>query len=147
MSAPDYGFVTQVSDSQGHVWLSNLVYDFRGRVTQFTNGNGEVTNHTFHATRQTLESVRSRFLSTDFHHMSFEFDALGNLTKREDHFQGQYETFRYDNLNRLRRTALNASAQGGTDDLTYDALGNILTKNGGGRLDRPFAVSGNRQRG
>ncbi|MCC5842108.1 MAG: hypothetical protein JJT96_18480 [Opitutales bacterium] len=75
MSAHDDGFVTQVSDSQGHVWWSNPLYDYRGRVTQFTNGNGEVTNHTFHATRQTLESVRSRFLSTDFHDMSFTFDG------------------------------------------------------------------------
>lgn len=100
---PAHGFVTQVADSQGHVWWSDPVYDIRGRVTQFTNGNGEVTHHTYDDERQTLATVRARFNTTAFHHMSFQFDGLGNLTRRQDHRHNRFETFRYAEPAKSRR--------------------------------------------
>ena len=78
--------------------------------------------------------------------LAFTFDPLGNLVQRADSRQGLAETLVYDNLNRvIQSDALTGGTapatlailpvsmwtNGGTNvtiDVTYDAIGNILTK-------------------
>jgi RHS repeat-associated protein len=53
------------------------------------------------------------------------WDGIGNLVERSDTIRGLTETFGYDNLYRLKRSALN----GVTNlELNYDLLGNIASK-------------------
>ena len=66
---------------------------------------------------------------------TYEFDAIGNLTRRSDHVMQLDEDFQYDTLNRLTQARVsNAGASTyqlaglTTVNLTYDGIGNILSK-------------------
>jgi RHS repeat-associated protein len=76
--------------------------------------------------------------------LSFNYDALGNLTYRADQLNGKSESFAYDNLNRL-------TSKDGAEIVTYEINGNIRTKKdvSGGSSgtyeydgNRPHAVRG-----
>ncbi len=72
----------------------------------------------------------------------YAFDALGNLTmRRDDKRNSLEETFEYDELNRLKFVYKNNTQ---TLAMTYDELGNILTKSDVGAYEydpqRPHAV-------
>lgn len=58
--------------------------------------------------------------------------ALGNVTQRKDLRANQVENFTYDGLNRLESAAVKVGAAPTVMvlNLSYDALGNICSKNG-----------------
>lgn len=63
--------------------------------------------------------------------LEFEFDTLGNLKERTDHRHDWEETVTYDALNRIifaERTVLNTPSVLDSVGVTYDALGNIVSK-------------------
>ena len=83
--------------------LGNRLYEYRG----YENNSGRLRNI------QTGGGV--------IQNLSYEYDLLGNLTKRRDRNQNKIETFRYDALNRLTSsTGTNNQNQ----TYQYDALGN-----------------------
>ncbi|WP_395793227.1 hypothetical protein, partial [Aquimonas sp.] len=65
--------------------------------------------------------------------LRYDYDALGNLRWRHDQRRGELESFGYDALNRLRSTHVGLQGLGAPAVLamTYDALGNICTKQTG----------------
>ncbi len=84
----------------------------------------------------------------------YEWDDLGNLTERRHTVANLIETFQYDELNRLTRSAIDGRSVelyklGGNDIVTYeyDALGNITFKSDVGHYTYannagPHAVTG-----
>ncbi len=57
--------------------------------------------------------------------LTYEWDAVGSLSRRIDVRQGLTEAFYYDDLHRLDYSTLNGSTN---LDLSYDAMGNITYK-------------------
>ncbi|MEX2961981.1 RHS repeat domain-containing protein [Microbulbifer sp. TYP-18] len=83
--------------------------------------------------------------SPSVQYLEFDFDAVGNLTQRNDYLQNFSENFTYDNLNRLR----SSNSDFGNGDIrltqvTYDALGNILSKTGVGNYSYGGTTCGRR---
>jgi RHS repeat-associated protein len=63
--------------------------------------------------------------------LQYDFDLSGNLLYRRDWRSNQIERFEYDALDRLLTAKLDAQPQALTlMSLSYDALGNICSKNG-----------------
>jgi RHS repeat-associated protein len=122
------GFWTQVAiTDRSHtetVW-QGLEYDALGRVTKEKLGNGVVTTRSYDA--RTGQLTRSQSLAPDLsvlQDFTFQYDVAGNITSRAEAASGHMEAFRYDTLNRL--TA--ASGPATSVNVSYDALGNILSK-------------------
>lgn len=102
--------------------------DNEGRVTQQVYGNSITNTTTFDPLTGRIVQVQAG-ASNSVSNQSFVYDSLGNLTQRYDQVTNLNEGFGYDSLNRLTST----SAQAGSGPLTqttitYNAIGNILTK-------------------
>jgi RHS repeat-associated protein len=77
--------------------------------------------------------------------LDYHFDALGNLEYRQDTIADLFESFTYDNLNRLDTTSLTVGTTSASFNVDYDHLGNVSFKTGVGSYQygngRPHAVS------
>jgi RHS repeat-associated protein len=124
-----YGHLTQVKDSTNTtLWTADSA-DASGNITQFTLGNGVVTTQTYDANTQRIDTIRAVKGSLVIQDQDYGFDALGNLTTREDRKFGVIQSFCYDGLNRLKAARFNGCSSA-ANDFTYDALGNLTTKEG-----------------
>ncbi|MES2664422.1 MAG: RHS repeat-associated core domain-containing protein, partial [Pseudomonadota bacterium] len=102
--------------------------DAQGRVTQNSLGNGVwITNYYDPHTGYLIgnKSVLGTQIKTYF---DYSYDRVGNLIERHDNQQSTSEYFHYDNLNRLKQSQTDSSGIIHTVKLTYNALGNIITK-------------------
>ena len=112
--------------------------DARGNITGENLGNLVTTLRDYNAQTGRLEHISSyRYTdaagSPTVQNLDFAFDKIGNLTNRQDHLQGFDEDFSYDNLNRLTDTDSDfGNGDIRSTNITYDALGNIVTKTGVG---------------
>ncbi len=108
----------------------------RGQVVYESFGNGVTTARGYDdqtAKPTQIGSYRIGSGSFDVQDLTVTFDSIGNLSERTDHLNNYHETSGYDDLNRL--TSINADMGNGdirTTDITYNNLGNILTKTGVG---------------
>ncbi len=109
--------------------------DARGNIISEWLGNGVETRRSYKTENGRLDSIVSDIGMTygDIQNLQFNFDDLGNLDYREDYRNNFREDFTYDSNNRL----LVSSANYGNNDIrttsvSYDTLGNILTKSGVG---------------
>lgn len=110
--------------------------DALGNVIQETLGNGLTTKRTYKTDTDYLETLNTgplsgTTLSPTVQQNSYGFDSLGNLSNRtlgQIGVAGQsvVETFVYDNINRLTEVRKSGVITG---TATYDALGNIKTRN------------------
>jgi YD repeat-containing protein len=66
----------------------------------------------------------------------FGYDLIGNLTSRTDTNTGLSETFTYDSLNRLRSATVGVDV---AKTVSYDVVGNILSKSDVGTYSYPLA--------
>ena len=143
-----HGHLEEVENAvTGASYWKALAQDARGNVTTFRFGNGVESIRTHDAETGRLASAfADDALGTVVQDLAFTFDSLGNLVQRADSRQGLAETLVYDNLNRvIQSDALTGGTapatlailpvsmwtNGGTNvtiDVTYDAIGNILTK-------------------
>ena len=99
--------------------------DASGNVTKETFGNGLVTTSTYNAATGYLTGISTPGIQN----WTYEYDLVGNLTKRKDNAKNLTETFGYDTLDRLVWVKKNGQL---TQQMTYDAAGNILSKTGVG---------------
>ena len=109
--------------------------DAKGRLLEYTNGNGTVVENTFEETNDDdkglyLDQITVKKNSATLINRSFEFDHLGNLTQREDELKSITEDFTYDRLNRLTDWDVTKGTNTSNGAATYNDLGNILTKTG-----------------
>ena len=122
------GYLTDVKNAatQASYWQAGA-RDADGQLTLATYGNGVVTDQVFNQQTGRLQSILTHKGGANIQDLSFTFDAIGNLTRRDDFKRGVNETFQYDNLNRVTSSnvAGNATASG---SYIYDAIGNITSK-------------------
>jgi len=107
-------------------WTSNAI-NARDQLTQETLGNGLVANRAFDSVSGTLKSIQTGLGGgTSVQNLTYEWGSVGNLRKRKDLNQSNLtEEFFYDNLYRLDYSQLNGITN---LDLSYDGLGNIVSK-------------------
>src|SRR3569833_2658932 len=98
--------------------------DSLGNVTTESHGNGLTTMRSYNPTNGLVSNINT---NSGIQNIDYTFNALGNLTGRNDTVNGVNETFQYDTLNRL--TAVTGPAN---KSYAYDALGNITNKSDGG---------------
>jgi RHS repeat-associated protein len=121
-----WGFLTELRNNSNNALFWRLdSLDAKGNITLQSFGNGVKTRQQYEAATQYLQSIQSFYNATTLQHFSYKFNDLAHLTERKDEKRGNIETFDYDEVNRLTATKLNNNT---TTSLTYDVLGNILTK-------------------
>jgi RHS repeat-associated protein len=121
-----WGFLTELRNNSNNALFWRLdSLDAKGNITLQSFGNGVKTRQQYEAATQYLQSIQSFYNATTLQHFSYKFNDLAHLTERKDEKRGNTETFDYDEVNRLIATKLNNNT---TISLTYDVLGNILTK-------------------
>ncbi|MCP4701303.1 MAG: hypothetical protein GY862_31275, partial [Gammaproteobacteria bacterium] len=134
------GYLSEVRNaaSDKNYWKAQTV-NARGQFESFTLGNGLNTQKVYDDLSGRIFSIQTSAIQN----LSFEFDELGNLKRRNKN--GRIETFTYDDLNRLKRAAVQ---DGESVTLDYDALGNIKYKSDVGSYSYgangagPHAVTG-----
>jgi RHS repeat-associated protein len=122
-----YGYLARIERGLKELWAAEA-QDAAGRVTDFALGNGlkgarEHNLYTGQLEAGSLNDVNGvRRLEE-----GYQYDVLGNVTLRSQHWMGTdgfIEMFRYDDLNRLKESAIGA----GIKTYTYDKIGNIVSK-------------------
>lgn len=125
------GILLSIADATAGTvfWTANATNP-SGQYTQETLGNGIVSVHNFDAVTGELASVTAGAGgSAALQNNSYLFDAVGNVTERQDNNQGLTENFYYDSLNRLDHSTLNGVAN---LQMSYDAMSNVTAFDEGG---------------
>ena len=127
------GYLSQLKNAANNadLWVVELM-DASGNVTKQRFGNGIVTEKQIEATTQYLTSIRSTLNNNVVQQYSYNYDDLGNLTRRQDVRRNKSENFSYDAINRLTQSQI-AGATAVT--MSYDELGNILSKSDVGAFE------------
>jgi RHS repeat-associated protein len=126
-----YGYLSQMRDDATSLafWTANI-RDAEMHLVRQTAGNGVRTNQTFDPDTGLIQTIQAGVGGgTGLADYAYHFDAIGNLETRADNKTGLAETFTYDKLNRLRRADI---AGGASQFVTYDDIGNIMSKTGAG---------------
>jgi len=138
----DYGYLSEVRDAKTNrsFWRADNM-NARGQLEKATLGNGLETQKTYDSLTGFIKTIRTGTPANaqGIQNLSFEFDAIGNLTERRKGILS--ERFTYDDLNRLTRSTLST---GQSTDQTYDYLGNITSKSDVGMYlygTKPHAVT------
>jgi len=126
------GYLNQVVDATNPTtvfWQGNTA-TADGQFSNSDYGNGINILRGFKPESGKINLINAATSSgTTLQFNQYGFDAIGNLSSRDDVINSLSETFTYDNLNRLQDTTL---AGVGTTTMVYDDLGNITTKPGVG---------------
>ncbi len=138
LTYPDNDAVTYTYNSQGGIEtmvknpgaltvVSNANYNASGQLTQLVLGNGVTTTNSYDPLTLRLSNLTTQSGGQSLQGLSYTYDPIGNITAIADAVtSGNSQTFQYDDLNRL------TYAQGnyGTVSYSYNAIGNIITKEG-----------------
>ena len=130
---------------------SNFEYNLRSQMTKVKDALNQEYVFTYDPLGRTLSQTRAGTT------MTFEYDAVGNRTKRTDH-SSNVTNYTYDNLNRLTSGSLGtytyddvsqmltATNYYGTVSFTYDNRGRVDTTTDvyGKVLDYDYDADGNR---
>ena len=112
------------ADNGALIWKINTINAF-GQTTQFSKGNGLITNKSYDPISHMPEAV----ITGTIQNTVYEFEnTTGNLLSRTDNVHGNTEIFNYDNLNRLTQININ----GNIFNTVYNNIGNITNKTGVG---------------
>ena len=129
------GALLKVTNNSTNVdYWTRVDMDARGNVTRQRLGNGVETTKTYTPENGRLSGIFSARGATSIQHLTYQFDAVGNLTQRRDQRLNQTETFRYDNLNRVIETTTIPQPDGSgisvpfSVTLNYSTTGNITWK-------------------
>jgi RHS repeat-associated protein len=119
------GNVLSVTDGGGHNVANNFAYTASGRLTGLTFGNGAHSAYTYDVLDRMLNLQTLRPDSSAMQNLGYNYDADSNVATIQDALNGFNQQFSYDPMNRL----ISANGVGyGTENYTYDAIGNLLTK-------------------
>ena len=114
----------------GFIYWENEGMDAFGHVTDEDYGNGLTTSSVYDAATGLVTSVQSGTATpSNFQKLAYTWDGYGNLNTRNDQNLGLTETFNYDALNRVgNSTVTGGSGAAAPINISYDKLGNILSK-------------------
>ncbi len=105
--------------------LTDASYNAAGEPLALNFGNGTTTDYTYDPNTLRIDSIRTTNPSAQLlQDLSYDFDAVGNLTSLTDHWNTASQTFQYDEINRLTT----ASGAYGSFYYSFDATGNLLEK-------------------
>ncbi|MCP3907732.1 MAG: hypothetical protein GY712_06915, partial [Oceanicoccus sp.] len=155
------GFSTGTYSVDGSILYSRPeAVDAKGNVTTLLNGNTVTTTKAYDQATGYLQSIGSHSVIewvsgvAAVQDITVDFDLVGNLIYRSDDGVGFYESYDYDNLNRLTDAWSDySSGSSQHTEVEYDALGNITYKSrvgsysygtqeaGCGRMAGPHAVT------
>lgn len=146
--SPNNGHLQSVSDANAPAtvfWTANA-QNARGQITQDTLGNGILRTRAYDAVTGWLSAIQAgpSGNTTALQNTSYLYDLVGNVTQRLNNRLGLVENFYYgnstDNLYRLDHSTVTFNGTTTTNlSLTYDSLGNILSKYEAGSHDLPVA--------
>ncbi|NQZ11383.1 MAG: hypothetical protein HRT35_29880, partial [Algicola sp.] len=111
----------------GTVYWQAITQDARGNVTQQKLGNGSDVYRVFNAQTGRIDDIVTLGATTQV--LQYQYDVAGNLQQRYEQSDVKMltENFSYDNMNRLVAANVVGGAQ---QTISYDLMGNILTKTG-----------------
>lgn len=118
----DNGILTSVknADTNYTYWTLDTL-NARGQIEKETLGNGLGISTTYNAQKGYVERICTpNRISWDY-----GYNTVGNMVSRKDNLRNLTETFEYDNLDRLITVKKNGMT---TQEMTYDEVGNILSK-------------------
>lgn len=118
------GYLHRVKSLTGNVTIYQAlgVNDFE-QPTAYYMGDGKTTNKTYNAL-----GMPTRIQGGNVQDLQFNYNLQsGNLNWRYDAQKGRFETFQYDNLNRLTRWQVSGQA---SNTINYGSNGNIESKTG-----------------
>ncbi len=121
------GILQQIKDITAggpgtNYWTANTTNP-QGQILQETFGNGVVASHAFDAVTGRVQSIQAGVGGgAALQNNSYLFDAVGNLTQRQDNNLGLTENAFPDSLYRLDHTVGDSNTQ-----VAYDGMGRILT--------------------
>lgn len=122
------GYLAQIKDPNASqvYWTANA-YDAEMSLTQQTAGNGVITSQGYDPNTSFLTSIQAgpSESPSSAANFAYSYDTIGNLQTRVDANTSLTESFQYDTLNRITQYAI---ASGSTKTVTYDDLGNIISK-------------------
>lgn len=121
----DYGYLSIVRNANNNTqyWEAKTM-NARGQLEEQQFGNGLSTEKIYDPLTGFLQTIKTGSVQD----LSYKFDTLGNLLERNKDFN-LTEKFSYDGLNRLTRTQI---IGGKIVNISYDEIGNILSKTGVG---------------
>jgi len=136
------GILKQIADiSVGgpgtQYWTANTMNP-SGQLLQESLGNGVVVNHAFDAVTGLVQSIQAGVGGgAALQNNSYLFDAVGNLTQRQDGNAGVTENAFPDSLYRLDHTVGDTNTQ-----LTYDSIGRMssYSTNGGPAVPKDYTT-------
>ena len=97
------------NDATNITWWRADKTDAEGRVTRAIHGNGIVSTRHYHPANGRLHWLRTgKVMGTgdEIQNLRYTFDALDNITSREDRVLNQRAEYTYDALNRLTKQVL-----------------------------------------
>lgn len=139
----DYGYANKITDiGSGEMIQQTLTTNERGQVLTELRGNGVTTTNTYDNLTGLLTDQQSGIGSLfSVQNIHYKWDAVGNLKYRDNQTpfksggggtKNLKESFCYDGLNRLIKTVTGVASTSptctGTQDITYNGLGNITSK-------------------
>lgn len=120
------GYLHQVKNAANNTvyWTANKL-NAKDEVELQSLGNGTEINKVYDRLTDFLTQVTTKKGTMVLQNHTYEYNALGTLTKRKDALQNKQEDFWYDNINRLVKSQVV-----GQDSviINYDTLGNIVFK-------------------
>jgi RHS repeat-associated protein len=135
-----FGYLATVERGTLVLWRATAA-DAAGRVTSLSFGNGLVQTRTYSASSTRLTGGQligaGGQLRLD---EGYQYDPIGNVTGRSQQWAGHgfFETFGYDDLNRLKSSTIGADAK----SITYYPDGRIRTKTGVGTGEYAYPTAG-----
>ncbi|MGC2404456.1 MAG: FG-GAP-like repeat-containing protein [Acidobacteriaceae bacterium] len=118
------GNVASVTDNRGQTVANSFSYSASGRLLGLTYGNGTHSSYTYDVLDRMTNLQTERAANTAIQNLTYAYDADSNVASIEDAVNGYNQQFAYDPMNRL----ISAVGGYGTENYTYDAVGNLLTK-------------------
>ncbi len=128
------GFLTSIRDANAAAndpafWTLNSV-NSSGQTTSETYGNNVTHLRSYYDNTGLIKDLTSGIgTSASIQNLHYQFDALANLTQRNDQNLGVTEISGYnDGMNRLTGISVSSATVNYNKTYTYDSIGNIVTK-------------------
>jgi RHS repeat-associated protein len=137
MSSYDaWGHLREIRNGFGGplLWKAMLA-DPAGQLVHEKFGNNVYTKRMFDPLTGDASAIQTVAGATTIQHEAYQWSPAGDLLRRDDFYNGQYETFTYDDVHRLKSTHAALGFLVPKDTwISYDRLGNITSKSDAGGL-------------
>ncbi|WP_299975375.1 SpvB/TcaC N-terminal domain-containing protein [uncultured Pseudoteredinibacter sp.] len=122
----DLGYLEQVTDGANEVYYQLVNTDASGRLTEQWMGDGSLLEQQYKPHSSRLSSQKTNKADGALlQHFTYQYDAAGNMTQRQDVARSLVEDFTYDNLDRLTRAQVVGQNK---VDYAFDEVDNITEK-------------------